>query len=71
LKPFTRERAAAVKVPIQQKNDLNLHTEWISKVAVDGLEPAILGWQAGMHPQDHKPGYITGVPGLYAMTAPL
>jgi len=29
---------------------------WISKLAVDGFEPAILRWQAGMHPQDHKPG---------------
>jgi len=23
-----------------------------SKVAVDGFEPTILRWQAGMHPQD-------------------
>jgi len=35
--------------------DLNLIDEGSSKVAVDGFEPAILRWQAGMHRQDHKP----------------
>jgi len=51
LKPFTRERAAAVKAPIQQIiriSDLNLLAEGSSKVAVDGFEPAILRWQAGI-----------------------
>jgi len=37
--------------------DLNLLAEGSSKVAMDGLEPAILRWQAGMHPQDHKLGH--------------
>jgi len=58
LKPYTRERAAAVKAPIQQINrfKINILAEGSSKVAVDGFEPAILPRQAGMHPQDDKPG---------------
>jgi len=55
LKSFTKERGAAVKPPIQQMNQFNLLAEGSSKVAVDWFEPAILRWQAGMHPQDHKP----------------
>jgi len=56
LKPFKGESAAAVKAKISELTDLNLFAEGSSKVAVDEFEPAILRWQAGMHPQDHKPG---------------
>jgi len=58
LETVHKKTSGSLKRQYSKLTDLNLLTEESIKVAVDQFEPAILPWQAGMHPQDHKPGCL-------------